>query len=133
MKKTNASVQSTASVAESDAGKTKLSEAEKEALVQRDFARMGHSEGDKQTIARCVEATRDKIFRELKFVTDHFDTEDMASRVAVKAGFHAELATEKNSHWMQLWKRKTANACRKAINNKRNDISGQMRLKHFRE
>lgn len=105
----------------------KDSEYREQVLVE--FSKLGYTQTEGNHVKECAAIARDKLFPSLKFVSEDFMRNKMPTKIAKFLNVPKKMMGP-TGPWMETWNDKTANACRKAINQKRNDIAGSMREKY---
>ena len=98
--------------------------------VPSNFVKQGMIEDPEQLVKECTKLAKGKLFNKMKFVTEHSLAERMPQKIANYLGVPHEMRAPGGS-WMSLWNKKVGNACRRAVNQRRNDISGSIRDKYL--
>ena len=105
---------------------TDFTSQEERSSILVEFAHFGYAVSDKDHVAMLVSLTKKDLFPKIKFVTDDSQLNKMAAKLC-KMMNCTEAQKKPGSHWMNTWSKLGANACRKAINKKRNDITSEIR------
>lgn len=93
--------------------------------VINDFVTRGLAMSDEDRVKKLVELTKKHLFPKIKFVTDDVQVDRMAVQLGKIMSMPAEQM-KRGGNWMDLWETKGGNACRKAINKKRNDTNTEV-------